>query len=125
MVLIGDTTCGKPYGFYAADNCGTTYFTVQFRGANAKGFGDYADGFSPANVDGVAGIEVPGCVVADDFDHAFADPEESRLHAALSYRREGACPPPMPAARSAIEVKSTSLGAVLKGLNGLKVMTFE
>ncbi|MEP7297240.1 MAG: S41 family peptidase, partial [Burkholderiales bacterium] len=24
--LIGATTCGKPYGFYPQDNCGTTYF---------------------------------------------------------------------------------------------------
>ena len=24
---IGSTTCGKPYGFYPTDNCGTTYFT--------------------------------------------------------------------------------------------------
>ena len=39
VVLIGDTTCGKPYGFYPTDNCGTTYFTVQFAGANAKGLG--------------------------------------------------------------------------------------
>ena len=28
VVLIGDTTCGKPYGFYGIDNCNsTTYFT--------------------------------------------------------------------------------------------------
>ena len=46
--LIGDTTCGKPYGFLPEDNCGTTYFTVQFKGANAKGFGDYSDGFTPS-----------------------------------------------------------------------------
>src|SRR5690606_10878639 len=26
VVLIGGTTCGKPYGFYPADNCGQTYF---------------------------------------------------------------------------------------------------
>ena len=49
VVQIGGTTCGKPYGFYATDNCGTSYFTIQFRGENAKGFGDYSDGFSPAN----------------------------------------------------------------------------
>ena len=45
--LIGDGTCGKPYGFYAFDNCGTTYFSIQFKGVNAKGFGDYTDGFTP------------------------------------------------------------------------------
>jgi hypothetical protein len=49
VIQIGSTTCGKPYGFYPTDNCGTTYFTVQFQGKNAIGFGDYTDGFSPAN----------------------------------------------------------------------------
>ena len=43
---IGLTTCGKPYGFYPEDNCGTTYFSIQFRGVNELGFGDYPDGFS-------------------------------------------------------------------------------
>src|SRR5262245_33337114 len=49
VIQIGSTTCGKPYGFYPTDNCGTTYFSIQFRGVNAKQFGDYTDGFSPAN----------------------------------------------------------------------------
>ena len=49
VYVIGSTTCGKPYGFYPADNCGTTYFSIQFRGENAANFGDYTDGFSPAN----------------------------------------------------------------------------
>ncbi|HUD96985.1 MAG TPA: S41 family peptidase, partial [Woeseiaceae bacterium] len=40
VIQIGSTTCGKPYGFYPTDNCGTTYFTIQFRGVNDKGFGD-------------------------------------------------------------------------------------
>lgn len=45
---IGGTTCGKPYGFYPRDNCGTTYFSIQFKGVPTprRGFGDYADGFS-------------------------------------------------------------------------------
>ena len=45
--LIGGTTCGKPYGFYPQDNCGTTYFAIQFQGVNKQGFGDYGDGFAP------------------------------------------------------------------------------
>ena len=40
VVLIGANTCGKPYGFYPQDNCGTTYFAIQFQGVNAKGQGD-------------------------------------------------------------------------------------
>ena len=80
VVQIGDTTCGKPYGFYPEDNCGTTYFSVQFQGVNAKGFGDYPDGI------------VPTCFVPDDFGHALGDPAEARLAAALSHQVTGVCP---------------------------------
>jgi hypothetical protein len=82
---IGSTTCGKPYGFYPQDNCGTTYFSIQFQGVNAQGFGGYGDGFSPANTTPAAGVTVPGCSVADDFGHALGDPSESRLATALAY----------------------------------------
>ncbi len=37
VIQIGDTTCGKPYGFYPTPNCGTTYFTIQFKGRTIKG----------------------------------------------------------------------------------------
>lgn len=89
VVLIGATTCGKPYGFVPEDNCGTTYFAIQFQGVNFKGFGDYADGFTPGG-DGEAGV--PGCLVADDFTHQLGDPAEGRLSAALFFRDHGACP---------------------------------
>ncbi len=92
VIQIGSTTCGKPYGFYAIGNCGTTYFTIQFRGENDKGFGDYTDGFSAANQGGAAGTPLAGCSVADDFTHALGDPTESRLATALSYRDGVACP---------------------------------
>jgi len=90
VIQIGSHTCGKPYGFYPADNCGTTYFSIQFKGVNAKGFGDYADGFIP-NGSGVAGVT--GCQVADDFAHALGDPAEARLAAALGYAAGQPCPP--------------------------------
>ena len=91
---FGSTTCGKPYGFYPTDNCGTTYFTIQFRGANAKDFGDYSDGFTPANDTGPVGTIVPGCSVADDFNAQLGDAAEARLAAALNYRETQACPSP-------------------------------
>jgi len=94
--LIGETTCGKPYGFYPEDNCGTTYFAIQFQGVNQQGFGDYGDGFAPT------------CAVADDFGHALGDPAEGLLAAALGFRATGACPVQGPskaeAGRSKIEV---------------------
>jgi carboxyl-terminal processing protease len=78
--LIGGQTCGKPYGFTPQANCGTTYFAIQFQGVNAKGFGDYADGFAPT------------CQVADDLSHALGDTSEGLLAAALAYRSSNTCP---------------------------------
>ena len=94
VYLIGSTTCGKPYGFYPADNCGTTYFSIQFRGENNANFGDYTDGFSPANTGANAGTTVAGCSVADDFTHPMGDASEGRIAAALSFRASGnlTCP---------------------------------
>ena len=94
VIQIGSTTCGKPYGFYPTDNCGTTYFTIQFRGVNAKNFGDFGDGFSPENTDpsGIVGTVVPGCSVGDDFSSQLGDPTEARFAAAMQYRDTGACP---------------------------------
>ena len=81
---IGETTCGKPYGFYPEDNCGTTYFSIQFEGRNAKEFGNYPDGFVPGNAD--SGSTVKGCRVADDFTRPLGDPLEDRLQVALDFR---------------------------------------
>jgi carboxyl-terminal processing protease len=103
VIQVGRATCGKPYGFYATDNCGTTYFTIQFRGVNDADFGDYADGFLPAHGGPVTDTEPPGCIVNDDFDHAFADPAEARLAAALHYRDTGTCPSPPPITLSKLD----------------------
>lgn len=86
--LIGGETCGKPYAFMPAANCGTTYFAIQLQGVNEKGFGDYADGF------------IPTCRVSDDLAHAQGDPAEGLLAAALSYRSTGMCPAAPKALRS-------------------------
>ena len=92
VIEVGNTTCGKPYGFYPQDNCGTTYFSLEFQGVNDKGFGDYPDGFSPANTTGTVGVPVPGCAVADDFTHALGDPHEARFAAAVGYLVNQGCP---------------------------------
>jgi len=91
VIQIGSTTCGKPYGFYPFDNCGTTYFSIQFSGVNAANFGDYPDGFSPANTLTTPGVLVPGCSIADDFTRALGDPQEGRLAQALNYRVNSSC----------------------------------
>ncbi|MEO8755724.1 MAG: hypothetical protein ABI624_23925 [Casimicrobiaceae bacterium] len=91
VVQVGANTCGKPYGFYPTDNCGTTYFSIQFRGINALGFGDYPDGFSANRTSGDARANLPGCAVADDFTHDLGDPTEGQLAAGLGWLRNGAC----------------------------------
>ena len=111
VIQIGSTTCGKPYGFFPTDNCGTTYFTIQFKGANAAGFGDYADGFSPANSTG-AGEDVPGCSVADDFTAQLGDPAEGRLAVALAYRDGAACPAASGVTSGVLSKASLPLNAV-------------
>ena len=80
VIRIGGTTCGKPFGFTAKDNCGISYFPIEFQGVNDKGFGDFADGFAPR------------CSVADDFSRPLGDPAEGMLAAALTFRQTGACP---------------------------------
>jgi hypothetical protein len=101
--LIGDTTCGKPYGFYPEDNCGTTYFAIQFQGVNFLGFGDYADGFAPT------------CAVADDFSHALGDPAENQLEVALGLRDTGACTAPTSMRAQALGIaRRIDSGPVLK-----------
>ena len=96
--LIGATTCGKPYGFYPTDNCGTTYFAIQFAGVNYLGQGDYADGLTPT------------CGARDDFDHQLGDPAETRLAAALAYRANGVCTPGLSVAQ---RLGSTLAGATV------------
>ena len=108
--LVGDQTCGKPYGFYPQPNCGTTYFTVQFQGVNQKGFGDYADGFAPT------------CKVADDFSRAQGDPAEGQLAAALRYRSTGQCQAPAAMARS---MEPGSASAPAQGLTPVRSPTRE
>jgi hypothetical protein len=95
IIQIGSTTCGKPYGFYPQDNCGTTYFTIEFKGINNQGYGDYTDGFQPPNAAVTGSKTLAGCAVADDFAHSLGSPAEARLAAALNYRQNGGvCPSP-------------------------------
>ncbi len=113
VIQIGSTTCGKPYGFYPTDNCGTTYFSIQFRGVNDLNFGDYTDGFSPLNTVGVpggtpVGVLLQGCSVADDFTHQLGDPAEARLAEALAYRQAGTgmCTSPPTGIKKALRAQS-------------------
>jgi len=78
--LIGATTCGKPFGSVAKDNCGISYFPIEFQGTNDAGFGGFADGFAPT------------CAAADDLTRPLGDQSEGMLATALALRATGACP---------------------------------
>ena len=91
VILIGGTTCGKPYGFTPTHNCATTYYTIQFTGTNYKGFGEYSDGLVPTPTPQFA-ADVKGCELDDDFNHQLGDSDETLLSAALYHIENGSCP---------------------------------
>ena len=86
VILVGETTCGKPYGFRRKDNCGQAFFPIEFQGYNARNFGDFTTGFTPT------------CAVTDTFLSPLGAPEEPLLAAALQHADTGACPAPAAAA---------------------------
>lgn len=79
VVLVGERTYGKPYGFVPHSNCGTIFNAVNFETVNAQDIGGYSTGMP---VD---------CQVPDDLDHQLGDPQETRLRAALDYIGSGRC----------------------------------
>jgi carboxyl-terminal processing protease len=79
VILIGDTTCGKPYGFSREDNCGTSYYSIQFTSLNNKAQGDYITGFGAT------------CSAGDDLSKPLGSPDEKQLAAALAYRSTRRC----------------------------------
>jgi hypothetical protein len=80
VILVGQTTCGKPYGFHRKDNCGFAYFPIEFQGFNNKGFGDYTTGFRPT------------CTVTDNPLATRGGTADPLLAAALVHADTGACP---------------------------------
>ncbi len=81
VVRIGDTTCGKPYGFSEKVNCGWSFFAVEFQGFNAAGVGDYQSGIEPM------------CRMTTWVDPLLRGTISDPLHnAALDYVATGNCP---------------------------------
>jgi hypothetical protein len=104
VVVIGDTTCGKPVGFVPVDDgCGTTYSAVNFESVNDRNEGRYWNGLLPN----------AGCAVADDLDHVLGDASERLLAAALRHADTGSC-----AATSALRESPLDLRARRSELPG-------
>ena len=79
VVLVGGTTCGKPYGFHRQDNCGLAFFAIEFQGYNAKNFADYTGGIRAT------------CAVADNTNSLLGSNDEPLLAAALHHIDTGSC----------------------------------
>ena len=79
VVIIGDTTYGKPVGQYAIGFCDKLLAPVSFSLRNADGHGDFFDGFAP------------DCTAPDDAGHQLGDPDEGSLREALTFAQTGAC----------------------------------
>lgn len=117
VILVGTQTCGKPYGFQSRDNCGTTYSSINFSSSNAKGYGDYSEGFFPASVDN--GLDqIAGCSVGEDLTHDLGDINEKKLAAVLSYRSTKTCG--ASASSFALKAPPASAGGVPLILRGIK-----
>lgn len=80
VVLIGETTCGKPVGWVPRNQCGNTYSIVNFESLNARGQGRYFEGFAPT------------CAVAENWREATGSTADPLTAAALSHAQTGRCP---------------------------------
>ncbi len=91
VVLVGDTTCGKPVGFVPHDDfCGNTYNVVNFESVNANNEGRYFDGLRPT------------CAVAEDWSKPLGSTAEPLLATALRHADGGSCTAPATARQRAL-----------------------
>ena len=79
VVVIGDTTFGKPVGQYGFTFCDKVLAPVSFSIRNVNNQGDFFDGIPPT------------CVAADDITRQLGDSAEASLAEAIAYIRTGAC----------------------------------
>jgi|GEM_PF-213826 len=81
VILIGDTTCGKPVGMNQTLYGGYELRCINFEARNARGEGGYYGGIAPQ------------CSVKDDEHFDYGDPAEPGLKESLYYVEHGACRP--------------------------------
>ncbi len=80
VVIVGETTHGKPVGMAGRTNGSYIYFLINFVVKNAVGFYDYFSGL-PADCN----------VVDNDYAHQLGDPNEALLSEALYYIDSNHC----------------------------------
>lgn len=81
VIVIGDTTHGKPVGMSGRSDSNYYYFLINFVVQNSIGFYDYFDGLPVTS----------GCNIKDDPFHEMGDSNELMLKAALNYVDTGSC----------------------------------
>jgi carboxyl-terminal processing protease len=81
--FIGETSYGKPVGFFDIDINKYEMFTPEFSVQNSAGQGGYYSGFTPGTTD------YPGVIAIDDATKEFGDPTENLLSTALNYVQTG------------------------------------
>ena len=79
VVIVGESTCGKPYGTRAVNRCGKSMNAVEVEFQNANGFGGYYEGFDA------------DCSVSDSFSAALGSSSESLFATALDHISTGSC----------------------------------
>ena len=79
VIVVGDTTYGKPVGQYGLRFCEKILAPVAFSIKNANNEGDFFDGIAPT------------CAAGDDYLHELGDPAEASYAEALNYIRTGSC----------------------------------
>lgn len=79
VITVGAATCGKPFGFYPVDHCGSTFSAVNFETFNGAGQGRYYNGIAPT------------CVAIDDFKGELGTATEGVTAIAAEYLSTGVC----------------------------------
>jgi carboxyl-terminal processing protease len=98
VIVVGDTTYGKPVGQYGFNFCDKVLAPVSFSLVNSDGVGDYFTGIRP------------DCAAADDVEHDLGAGDEASLAEAFQFIRTGTCTPPRETTDS-LRVRQTPLRA--------------
>ncbi|MFD1255893.1 S41 family peptidase [Mucilaginibacter terrae] len=80
--LIGQTTYGKPVGFFGIKIGDYDMYLAEFESRNAEGKADFYQGMIP-------GSNFAGYIASDDVTKDFGDPTENLLSRAISYIDKG------------------------------------
>lgn len=81
--LIGQTTYGKPVGFFDININKYTMYIPEFESKNALGQGGYYTGMVPASTD------YPGVIAGDDVSKDFGDATEASFAKAILFAKTG------------------------------------